>query len=81
VRARAPRRRVEHEADAVRAGQLDVRREVGAQRVDAVRIVEQRERCELRQLEAAFVDEPRLHAAVCEEEVVAQLRQHQPPSL
>jgi hypothetical protein len=81
VRARTPRRRVEDETDSAGLRQLDIRCEVLAERFDAFTAVEQRERCEVRELEAALMDEPSLHAAVREEEVAGELRQHQPPSL
>jgi hypothetical protein len=64
------------EPDAVLTGQLDVRREVRAKRFDTARVVQEREGGELRQLEPGLVDQPRLHAAVGEEEVALQLREH-----
>jgi hypothetical protein len=78
VRVRAPRRRVEDDPDAGLAGDLEVGPEVVPQRTDALLVVEQDERGEVRQLEPLVEDQRRLHAAVGDERGVRQLRQALP---
>ena len=72
VAVRPPGRGVEHEARVLLRGQREERLEVVAQRRAAVGRVEQRERGEQRQVDAAGEDQVGLEPAVREEEAVAR---------
>ena len=67
VRAGAPGRRVEGEADLVLAGELEEALVVAAQRLAPARVLEQDEGRELRQLDPLLEDHRRLEAAVADE--------------
>jgi hypothetical protein len=72
VRVRAPRRGVEDEAGVALARDVEVAREVVAQRGPALAVLEQLVRGEQRQVEPAVEDHRRLEAAVGEEDAVAR---------
>ena len=74
-RVRAPRRRLEQEARPVPARDVEMRDEVAAQRLASILALEQRERRELRQVEAVDEDQRRLDAAVGEHHLPVELRQ------
>jgi hypothetical protein len=74
----APGRRVEHDADAVSLGDRHVGRVVGPQRFEPVRVIEEDEGSEVRQLEPLAEDQGRLHPAVGDEGASVELCEGSP---
>src|SRR5712691_4196227 len=70
-----PRRRVEHYPDSVLSRNLEVRRVVRAEGLEAIRIVQKHERGEIRQIDSVVEDQRRLHAAVGDEHLPRELRE------
>jgi hypothetical protein len=75
IRIRAPGRRVEDDPHAVTLCDRDVGLVVGAQRRDAVLVVQEDERGELRKLEPVPEDQGGLHSPVGDERAPVELRE------